>query len=73
MRKMLVLALLISALLPGCGLMQPREIPVAGACPKPPQAPSVLTDKPVSTGPSISERLETLILERDDSLTKARR
>lgn len=40
--------------------------------PPPPPAPDVLTS-PVSTGPSLSERYETLIHQFKDSLTKAAR
>lgn len=73
MRKFLLIWLLLAPLLPGCALLQPKEIPVAVQCPPPPPVPAVLLKPSALTGPSISERLETLIDERDSSLTKARR
>ena len=72
MRKLLLIWLLLAPLLPGCALMQPREIPVAVVCPPPPPVPAVLTDKRASPQQSTSEHLESLILQRDDSLTRAR-
>ena len=73
MKSMLAVLLTIAALSSGCAQMPPAEIPVAVPCPPPPPAPAALKGKSVSTGPSISERLESLIEKRDDSLTKARR
>lgn len=66
--------LLIGALslISGCASM-PREVPVAVSCPPPPPAPSVLMDKPASTGPSLSERFEIIEQQFEDSLTKAQR
>jgi len=65
--------LLMLALLQGCALQPQQEIPVGVQCPPPPPLPSVLRDRPASAQPNTSERLETLIEERDNSLTKARR
>lgn len=65
--------LLIAALLTGCAPTPVREIPVRVPGPKTPEVPDALKGRSASTGPSISERMERLIQERDDSLTKARR
>lgn len=73
MKKTIAAALTISVLSAGCALTQPHEIPVAVPPPPPPPLPAVLKGKSASTGPSISERLESSIKQRDDSLTKARR
>src|SRR5687767_3584337 len=45
-------------------------VPVAVSCPPPPPPPEVLKESP-STGPSLSERYNILILEFRDSLQKA--
>lgn len=73
MRNTTVVLALLALLSAGCAQQPPREIPVAVQCPPPPPVPAVLKGKSVSTEPSISERLERLIEERDSSLTKARR
>ena len=73
MRRTSLILLLLVLLLQGCALWQPKEIPVAVACPPPPPVPAVLMAPSVSTEPSISERLESLLQALGDSLTKARR
>ena len=68
MRKMQGLVLLLPQLLMACA----TAIPVASQCPQPPPVPSVLTS-PVTQGPSLSERLEVLLKQFEDSLTRAAR
>ena len=73
MKNTALLWLPLALALQSCALMPRNEIPVAVACPPPPPVPAVLTAPYVSPSPSTSERLETSIQERDDSLTRARR
>ena len=68
MLKTLAPSLLLPLLLTACA----TPVPVAALCPQPPQVPSVLT-LPATTGPSIAERLEGLLKDYGDSLTKAQR
>lgn len=73
MKRTALLMLVTVLLSSGCALTRQPEIPVAVQCPPPPPAPAVLTTRSASTAISISERLESSIAERDNSLTKARR
>lgn len=70
--KLLLLACVLT--LQGCAANE--TIPVAANCPPPPPVPAVLTSS-VSSGPSISERMENLLRDYEQAraalLTKAQR
>ena len=52
----------------GCAGIE--TLPVAVSCPKPPPVPSVLTDKPASTGPSLRLRFKSTEQGFEDDWTK---
>jgi len=70
MRKTNAILMLFALSLSACAT---KEIPVGAGFPTDRPAPSALTDKPVSTGPSLSARFEIIDQQFDDSLTKAAR
>lgn len=63
-----LLWLLFAGIVSGCE----GTLPVAASCPPPPPPPEVLLASP-STGPSLTERLESLLGELRRSLEKATR
>lgn len=70
MLKTLALLLLLTPTLLGCASKETP--PCLGSCPPPPQLPSVLTDKPVSSGPNSTQRIESSLEKFEQSLTNAR-
>ena len=67
--KMLVLLLLLPPTMAGCALS--GTTPVAVSCPPPPPVPQVLMD-PIDTAPNMSQRIETLLQDFEQRVTKAR-
>jgi len=71
MLKTLALLLLLMLTVSGCASNETP--PCSDSCPPPPQLPAVLTAKPVSTGPSSSQRIETLLQDFEKKVEAARR